>query len=163
MGKQGGKRPGAGRPKGSRNKSTLAKIVGEALDLEVLGDAELMMLCRDRAPDVLSILVKIANNERAPAQARVNAASTVLAYGYGRPRLAPPPSQENAPDWGEPLRLVQPGDDDFDLPDLQVPEPAPQAARGAPGERPAPERANGKAQARPGKPKPWEREQEAGA
>ena len=99
------------------------------------------------------------------------------AYGYGRPRLAPPPSQENAPDWGEPLRLVVPGDDDFDLPDIQLSkQPAaagsPSQARETGREGNARETASAKAaanatgasgQGQAASRRPWEREQEAGS
>ena len=123
---RGGKRKGAGRPAGSRNKSTLARLVGKELQLEVLDDAELVLLCRDRAPEVVSILVEIARDPDAPAQARVNSASLLLSYGYGRPGAKPPADLGTGREWDKPISIVSPGDEGWtpppEIPQLPSPE-----------------------------------------
>lgn len=66
----GGKRPGAGRPKGSRNRTTKAC---EAV-------------AREHAPRMFEVLAEVANDATEPAAARVAAAKAVLDRAYGRPR-----------------------------------------------------------------------------
>lgn len=113
-GNHGGKRPGAGRPRGARSKSTLEKVRDTALQLAVLEDNELTMLARDRVPELLALLVKIARDPGVSGAARVNAAQCVIAYAFGRPRLRAEASGSDAPEWGAPLQLVGPGDPDFE-------------------------------------------------
>ena len=111
---RGGKRPGAGRPKGSRSRSTLAKLVGGNLKLTVLDDGEFINLCRDQAPRLIQLLVKIANDPNVAGSARVGAATAVVNHAYGRPRLSVPPVDPANDDWC-PLTLIRPGDDDFEI------------------------------------------------
>ena len=117
----GGSRKRAGRPKGSKNKSTLARLVGKELGLEILDHADLVMLARDRAPEAIAVLVQIARDPNAPAQARVNSASLILGYGYGRPGASPSPDAKPPAEWLKPLAIVSPGDDGWNPPP-EIPE-----------------------------------------
>lgn len=73
--KQGGHRPGAGRPKGAANKTTKAvkATIGE--------------LARNHADDAIATLVEIARHGQSDS-ARVAAANALLDRGYGRPAQA---------------------------------------------------------------------------
>lgn len=73
---QGGKRPGAGRPKGSKDKAT--KEAG----------AQLSELARQHTADALQTLVEVCNNKRATDSARITAAAAILDRGYGKPPQA---------------------------------------------------------------------------
>jgi hypothetical protein len=75
-GKVGGKRPGAGRPKGSRSRATIEH------------KATLEELARAHTATALSVLVEIASKPTATDSARVAAASAILDRGYGKPRQA---------------------------------------------------------------------------
>ena len=122
-GQHGGKREGAGRPPGARNKSTLAKLLGDRLGVEILSQGELSLLARHHAPRAVAALVAIAEDSSAPGHARVSAARVLLETGFGRPR--PRPEETDPADHRKPIRaprLVKPGDKDFDLPDLEVEE-----------------------------------------
>lgn len=72
MAKRGGKRPGAGRPKGSRDTATVEQ------------KATLEELARSHAPTALDALVNVYQNSESDS-ARVSAASAVLDRGYGKP------------------------------------------------------------------------------
>lgn len=72
----GGKRPGAGRPKGSVNKAT--KEAGAALS----------ELARQHTESAINTLVEVCNDKRAPHSARVTAANGLLDRGYGKPAQA---------------------------------------------------------------------------
>ena len=87
--RRGGKRPGAGRPKGSRNRTTLAKLVGGELHLQCLDDAELVAYARHHAAEIVTTLATMVHDPKVPAAARVNAGSLILGYAYGRPRPRP--------------------------------------------------------------------------
>ena len=93
---RGGKRPGAGRPPGSRNKATLAREAGA----KTLTD-----LARERTEFALDALADVAGDANATASARVSAAIALLDRAWGRPpqheslygrfeRLKPPTTQE---------------------------------------------------------------------
>jgi hypothetical protein len=71
----GGKRGGAGRPAGRRNRATLEQ------------KASLEDLARQHTETALSTLVQIAQASESDA-ARVSAATAILDRGYGRPRQA---------------------------------------------------------------------------
>ena len=71
--KHGGKRKGAGRPPGSRNRATGAQ------------KTTLSELARDYTDLALSTLAEIASNGESES-ARVAAATALLDRGYGRPR-----------------------------------------------------------------------------
>lgn len=75
MAKRGGKRPGAGRPKGSRDTATI----------EQRGTIE--ELARSHAPAAMATLVTIAETGDSEA-ARVSAANAILDRGYGKPSQA---------------------------------------------------------------------------
>ena len=104
---RGGKRLGAGRPVGARNKITLVR---EA-DAKTLTD-----LAREKTEAALCALESIMNNVEAPASARVSAATVLLDRAWGRPAQrveldedpGPPPTER------VPVRLIGPGDDDFE-------------------------------------------------
>lgn len=68
----GGARPGAGRKPG---KVSAAK-------------RELMAMAKDHAEAALKVLVNIAESAKAPAAARVSAATAILDRGYGKPPQA---------------------------------------------------------------------------
>jgi hypothetical protein len=70
---RGGKREGAGRPKGSRNVATKQLI------------ANLSELAREHTQTALDALVQIAKSGDSEA-ARVSAATAILDRGYGRPQ-----------------------------------------------------------------------------
>ena len=69
----GGKRPGSGRPKGSKNKAS----TGEKLHISELA--------KEYAPMALATLAEIAERGESEA-ARVSAANALLDRGYGRAR-----------------------------------------------------------------------------
>lgn len=72
---RGGKRPGAGRPKGRRDTAT------------IIQKATLEELARSHTEDALNALVSIAKGGESEA-ARVSAATAILDRGYGRARQA---------------------------------------------------------------------------
>ena len=72
----GGRRPGAGRPPGSRNKATLAREAGA----KTLTD-----LARENTEAALAALLEVAGDATAPAAARVSAATALLDRAWGRP------------------------------------------------------------------------------
>ena len=71
----GGKRPGAGRPKGRRDTATVGQL------------ASLEELARTHTETALNALVAIAQSGESEA-ARVAAANALLDRGYGRPKQA---------------------------------------------------------------------------
>lgn len=75
MAQRGGKRPGAGRPKGARDKAT------------VEAGATIAELARVHSGTALKTLAKIAK-EGESESARVSAANALLDRGYGRPPQA---------------------------------------------------------------------------
>lgn len=75
MAKRGGKRPGAGRPKGSRDTATIEQ------------KATLEELAREHTPLAVQTLADVAGRSESDA-ARVSAASAILDRGYGKPRQA---------------------------------------------------------------------------
>ncbi len=66
---RGGKREGAGRPKGAVNKVT----------------ADIREAAQEYTQDALDVLVAVMKNTETPAAARVSAASAVLDRGHGKP------------------------------------------------------------------------------
>lgn len=66
--KHGGKRPGAGRPKGARNRVT----------------ADIKALAQTYGPDAIDTLAEIMMNEEHPPQARVAAARELIDRGFGK-------------------------------------------------------------------------------
>ncbi|GEO17452.1 hypothetical protein [Microvirga aerophila] len=77
MTRRGGKRAGAGRPSGRRNKAT----VEQKLTLEELA--------RAHTDTALAVLVEVAQHGQSEA-ARVSAANSILDRGYGKARLLEP-------------------------------------------------------------------------
>jgi hypothetical protein len=76
MATHGGKREGAGRPAGLRNKATLER------------KASLTDLAQTHAAAAVQTLFSIMSNEAEAASARVAAANAILDRGFGRPRQA---------------------------------------------------------------------------
>lgn len=72
---RGGKRPGAGRPKGSRDTATVEQ------------KATLEELARSHTPLAMQTLADVAQKSESDA-ARVSAAQAILDRGYGKPRQA---------------------------------------------------------------------------
>jgi hypothetical protein len=72
---RGGKRPGAGRPKGRKDKATIAHL------------GTLEDLARSHTRSALTTLVVIAEKGESEA-ARVSAANALLDRGYGKPKQA---------------------------------------------------------------------------
>lgn len=70
----GGKRPGAGRRPGSKNKST-----------EVLGGTPVHEVAAAYSPGALQVLAEIMEDRGAPAAARVTAANSILDRAHGKP------------------------------------------------------------------------------
>ena len=101
---RGGRRSGAGRPAGSRNRAGLVLADGRSL-----GE-----LCRESTGEAVGALRAVMGSDQAPASARVSAACALLDRGWGRPRQrlevddSPPPAEE-----GPGLRLVRPCDPAF--------------------------------------------------
>lgn len=75
MAKRGGKRPGAGRPKGRRDKATVAQL------------ATLEELAKTHTETALNTLVSIATASESDA-ARVTAANSILDRAYGKAKQA---------------------------------------------------------------------------
>jgi hypothetical protein len=76
---KGGSRPGAGRPKGSQNKLTLAKhAVAEVLD--VPADVDLAQAVHQRGHRLLGELERITLDPTQPVAARLIAAKTALPF-----------------------------------------------------------------------------------
>lgn len=77
--KIGGRRPGAGRPKGSKNKMTIAKeAVAEILDIE---DAKMLGTeVHRRGHKLLAEIEDIACDVTQPVGARIMAAKTILPF-----------------------------------------------------------------------------------
>ena len=112
----GGRRRGAGRPAGSRNRSTLAREAGAATLAE---------LARESTADAITALREVMLDPEAPASARISAATALLDRGYGRP--SPRVELDNDPDPSDTdtLRLIGPGDPDFEPLELEPLEPEP--------------------------------------
>lgn len=66
----GGRRPGAGRPKGARTKAT----------------ADIREAAQQYTEQALATLVEVMNSSEHPAAARVSAANALLDRGYGKPK-----------------------------------------------------------------------------
>ena len=77
----GGRRKGAGRPRGSRNKATLAREAG-------LPDA--VEAAREIAGEAFGVLAEAMADGKAPWAVRVKAAGIVLDRAYGRPPAPSP-------------------------------------------------------------------------
>lgn len=75
MAQRGGKRPGAGRPAGRKDKATVEQL------------ATIEELARSHTEVALNALVKIAGSGQSEA-ARVSAANHLLDRGYGKPKQA---------------------------------------------------------------------------
>jgi phage FluMu protein gp41 len=75
MSQRGGKRPGAGRPKGAKDRATAA------------AGATLAELARAETRTALATLISVAKKSESDA-ARVSAANAILDRGYGRPPQA---------------------------------------------------------------------------
>lgn len=72
----GGKREGAGRPKGRQNRAT-AKLKGTFSDL-----------AKAMAPEALEVLAAVMRDEEATGPARVAAANSIIDRAYGKPPAA---------------------------------------------------------------------------
>ncbi|MDQ7262695.1 hypothetical protein NM680_12925 [Paracoccus sp. PS-1] len=72
--KHGGKRPGAGRPAGARNKATRERR------------ATITDLAQDYGEAALATLAEVMRDSDAPHSARVAASNALLDRGYGKPR-----------------------------------------------------------------------------
>lgn len=66
---RGGKREGAGRPKGAHNKAT----------------ASIREIAREYTDDAVNALVRVLTDDDAPHAAVVSAANSILDRGYGKP------------------------------------------------------------------------------
>jgi hypothetical protein len=84
MAQRGGKRPGAGRPKGAKDRATVA------------AGATIAELARAKTDLALAALISVAKSGESEA-ARVSAANAILDRGYGRP---PQAVQHTGPDGG---------------------------------------------------------------
>ena len=73
MAGRGGKRPGAGRPPGSKNKLSLEKA------------KTLTELAGVHTEDALTVLAEIMNDKTATPAARVTAANSILDRAHGKP------------------------------------------------------------------------------
>lgn len=73
-GKQGGARPGAGRPRGSKSRTTIRHGDGKSI----------VELAREAAPRLIPILLEIAEDRDSPAAARVTAINTIWDRAHGK-------------------------------------------------------------------------------
>lgn len=89
----GGKRPGAGRKKGSLNKTT----------------ADVKVLAQQYGDDAIKALADIAMSPDQPAAARVSAANALLDRGFGKPTQAVELTGAN----GGPVQQVAMSKDEF--------------------------------------------------
>ena len=69
--KQGGRRPGAGRKKGTPNKATVS----------------LKSMAGAYSAEAVNVLVKVMRDPESPPAVKVQAADKLLAYGHGRPAI----------------------------------------------------------------------------
>ena len=104
---RGGRRRGAGRPPGSRNKATLAREAGAKTLTE---------LAQEKTEGAVAVLEAVMNQPYSPASARVSAAIALLDRAWGRPAQRVEADEDPGPDPDDnvPVRLVRPGDDDFE-------------------------------------------------
>ncbi len=72
----GGARPGAGRPKGAKNK------------LNEATKQSLWELAMQAAPDALQTLIEVSKDRTAPPAARISAATSILDRALGKPKQA---------------------------------------------------------------------------
>ena len=76
-------------------------------------------LAREKTEPALNVLDSIMNDETAPASVRVSAAKALLDRAHGCPaqevRVDNDPEPEPADD-PETVRLIRPGDEDFEAP-----------------------------------------------
>ena len=86
--KIGGQRPGAGRPKGSKNKTTIAReVVAEILDVD---DARMLAeAVHKRGHRLLAEMEQIACDVTQPIGARIMAAKVVLPFMLPKREMAP--------------------------------------------------------------------------
>lgn len=84
----GGRRPGAGRPKGSKNKMTIAReVVAEILDVD---DARMLAeAVHKRGHTLLAEMERIACDVTQPVGARIMAAKVVLPFMLPKREMAP--------------------------------------------------------------------------
>ncbi len=101
----GGRRPGAGRPAGSRNRSTLAREAGAVTLAE---------LARESTADAIMALRQVMLDAEAPASARIAAATALLDRAYGRPSPRVELDKDPGPPDVDTRRLIHPGDPDFE-------------------------------------------------
>jgi hypothetical protein len=86
----GGKRPGAGRKKGTINRAQRQEKMG------------LAALAKQYTEEAIQIIVKIARDPKVPAAARVSAVAHLLDRAYGRP----PQAIELSGDPNKPVEVV---------------------------------------------------------
>ena len=96
-----------GRPKGSKNKVT--KRIGKTLS----------SLAREYAIEAVETIVTVMQDPATAPRAKITAANILLDRGFGKPaqRLE---LDDKPPELADALRLVQPGDPDFE--DLNITE-----------------------------------------
>jgi hypothetical protein len=70
-------------------------------------DGDLRELARSKSPEMLQVLIGIAEDESKPAAARTNAASAVLDRAYGKPAQMLGDSDGNPLDWIDVLTLAR--------------------------------------------------------
>lgn len=85
MAQRGGKRPGAGRPVGSKDKATLA------------AKQTLSELAKVYAPEALDALARIMRDDQQSGSAVVAAANAILDRAYGKPFAAEPERDDDTP------------------------------------------------------------------
>jgi hypothetical protein len=102
----GGKRKGAGRKKGSKNKMTIAReVIGELIDAP--DPMKLTSAIHQRGHAMLLELERIVLDPTQPIAARVMAARTALPFML--PKLSEPRFEQNDPD--DLVRRIQAGRD----------------------------------------------------
>ena len=111
----GGRRRGSGRPAGSRNRSTLAREAGAVTLAE---------LARESTADAIMALREVMLDSEAPASARISAATALLDRAYGRPSPRAELDNDPGPPDAGTLRLIRPGDPDFEPLELDTEDAA---------------------------------------
>jgi hypothetical protein len=105
---QGGKRKGAGRKKGSKNKTTIAReVIGEIIDAP--DPMKLASAIHQRGHALLLELERIALDPTQPISARIMAARTALPFML--PKLPEPKFELNDPN--DLVRRLQAGRDRY--------------------------------------------------
>lgn len=111
-GQHGGRRKGAGRRRGSKNKSTLERLINDRLpegSVEVLDLDQARKLAAHHVGHLLQTLRDIAEDPKCPAHARVGAFRELREFGYGKSGVMQPDKPPAAPEAVRSVPVLPPG------------------------------------------------------